>query len=665
MTELKRVLIANRGEIALRVIRAAHDASMTAVAVYADEDAGALYVRAADDAVRLDGVVRLDGAVQPDGRGGARAYLDIPGLLAAADRTGADSVHPGYGFLAESAEFAREVTAAGLTWIGPPAEVIEALGDKIRAREIAARAGAPMVPGSAGPVADPAEAVDFATRHGLPIAIKAAYGGGGRGLRIVRAMGEVGELFAAAAREARAAFGRGECFVEAYVERARHVEAQVIADTHGTVLVAGTRDCTLQRRYQKLVEEAPAPFLTDEQRERLEISAAAICREAGYVSAGTVEFLLSPGGELSFLEVNTRLQVEHTVTEETTGLDLVREQFRVAAGQPLTAGAGSGSLRPSRHAIEFRVNAEDPDRDFAPSTGRIDVFRAPGGPGVRLDTGVTAGDVVSGQFDSLLAKLIVTGRDRDEALQRARRALDEFTVEGVRTTLPFLRAVVDEPDFTAAGPGGFAVHTRWIAEDYLPAAAAAAARGSGAAADSGDLVAVQVGGRWLSVRVPGLVSPAGTAEDGPLAQAREQARRRQERVAEAGDGTVTAPMQGTVVLVAVAEGEEVTEGQLLAVVEAMKMENPLRAAHAGRVEGLRVAVGQTVAQGAMICRVASAADIAAQDAGAERLLESARLFRCSGQEDRVTEGGHVPSGMAHFDPDEPRLLGPGVPLHSA
>jgi acetyl-CoA/propionyl-CoA carboxylase biotin carboxyl carrier protein len=594
MPELKRVLIANRGEIALRVVRAAHDASMTAVAVYADEDAGAPYVRAADDAVRL---------AAP---GGVRAYLDIPALLAAADRSGADAVHPGYGFLAESAEFARAVTAAGLTWIGPPAEVIEALGDKIRAREIAARAGAPMVPGSAGPVADPAEAFAFAAQHGLPIAIKAAYGGGGRGLRIAREMGEVAELFEAAAREATAAFGRGECFVEAYVERARHVEAQVIADARGTVLVAGTRDCTLQRRYQKLVEEAPAPFLTAEQREQLGLSAAAICREAGYVSAGTVEFLLSPQGELSFLEVNARLQVEHTVTEETTGLDLVREQFRVAAGQPLTIGAGDDALIPSRHAIEFRINAEDPDRDFAPSTGVIAVFRPPGGPGVRLDTGVTAGDVVSGQFDSLLAKLIVTGRDRAEALQRARRALDEFRVEGVRTTLPFLRAVVDEPDFTAAGPGGFAVHTRWIAQDYLPAAAAA--RGNGPADDSDDLVAVQVGGRWLSVRVPGFADREGPAgvhatESGPLARAREQATRRQERVELAVDGLVAAPMQGTVVLVAVTEGEEVTEGQLLAVVEAMKMENPLRSPHAGRVEGLQASVGQTVAQGAMLCRV--------------------------------------------------------------
>jgi acetyl-CoA/propionyl-CoA carboxylase biotin carboxyl carrier protein len=606
MPELKRVLVANRGEIALRVVRGAHDAGLTAVAVYADEDAHALYVQAADEAVRLDGP------------GGARAYLDIDALLAAADRGGADAVHPGYGFLAESAEFARAVTAAGLTWIGPPAEVVEALGDKIRAREIAARAGAPMVPGSAGPVADPAEAVAFAARYGLPIAIKAAYGGGGRGLRIAREPGEVAELFAAAAREASAAFGRGECFVEAYVERARHVEAQVLADSHGTVLVAGTRDCTLQRRYQKLVEEAPAPFLTGEQRERLELSAAAICRAAGYVSAGTVEFLLSPRGELSFLEVNTRLQVEHTVTEETTGLDLVREQFRVAAGQPLSAAV----LPPSRHAIEFRVNAEDPERDFAPSTGTITVFRPPGGPGVRLDTGVTAGDVVSGQFDSLLAKLIVTGRDRTEALQRARRALGEFQIEGVRTTLPFLRAVVDEPDFTATGPGGFAVHTRWIAQDYRPAAGAA--RGDGPAADSADdLVAVQVGGRWLSVRVPGLADRAGAADaDGPLAQAREQARRRQERVEQAGGDLIAAPMQGTVVLVAVTEGEEVTEGQLLAVVEAMKMENPLRSPHAGRVEGLRAAVGQTVAQGAPLCRVIPAALPARPDRPAAFLTNS-------------------------------------------
>jgi acetyl-CoA/propionyl-CoA carboxylase biotin carboxyl carrier protein len=588
VAELKRVLVANRGEIALRIVRGCHDAGLAAVAVYADEDSRAPYVRAADTAVRLDGP------------GGVRSYLDIPALLAAAAGAGADAVHPGYGFLAESAEFARAVTAAGLTWIGPPAAVIEALGDKIRAREIAAAAGAPMVAGSAGPVADPAEATAFAAEHGLPIAIKAAYGGGGRGLRIARSLDEVAELFAAAAREASAAFGRGECFVESYVEHARHVEAQVLADAHGTVRVIGTRDCSLQRRYQKVVEEAPAPFVTPEQRAQLEQSAAAICRAAGYVSAGTVEFLLAPSGALSFLEVNTRLQVEHTVTEETTGLDLVGQQLRIAAGEPLDLP--DDLLLPRRHSVEFRVNAEDPDRDFAPSTGTVTVFQPPAGPGIRLDAGVAAGDVVGGQFDSLLAKLVVTGTDRTEALRRARRALDEFQLTGVRTTLPFLRAVLDEPDFTADGPGGFAVHTRWITEDYLPRAGSAAVALDG---EPDDVVAVPVGGRWLNVRVPGLAVSGGAA-DGPLAQARQQARQREERGRGDSDGQVTAPMQGTVVVVAVAEGEDVTEGQLLAVVEAMKMENPLRAAQAGRVTDLQAAVGQTVAQGTVLCRVVPA-----------------------------------------------------------
>ena len=374
---------------------------------------------------------------------------------------------------------------AGLTWIGPPPEVIRILGDKVRARAIAAQAGAPLVPGTDRPVADAAEAVRFAERHGLPVAIKAAHGGGGRGLRIARDITEVAGLFDAAVREASAAFGRGECFVEAYVEHGRHVEAQVLADTHGGVLVVGTRDCTLQRRYQKLVEEAPAPFLSDAQRAVLERSAAAICRAAGYASAGTVEFLLSPAGQLSFLEVNTRLQVEHSVTEETADVDLVRAQLLIAAGHPLAAALGPAGpsagradqvdVAPRRHAIEFRINAEDPDRGFTPSTGTITRFRPPGGPGIRVDTGVEAGSVIGGQFDSLLAKLIVTGRDRPQAIERARRALSEFDIAGVRTTVPFLRAVLTEPAFTASGPHGFAVHTNWIEEDYLPAGAAGAA----------------------------------------------------------------------------------------------------------------------------------------------------------------------------------------------
>ena len=603
-TEVKRVLIANRGEIALRIVRACRDAGVASIAVYAGPDEGAPYTVLADEAVPLAGT------------GPADTYLSAGKLLAAAEQAGADSVHPGYGFLAENADFAQAVLEAGLTWIGPPPDVIRVLGDKVRARAIAAQAGAPLVPGTSEPVADAAEAMRFAERHGLPLAIKAAHGGGGRGLRIARATSEIAAQFDAAVREAQAAFGRGECFVEAYVERGRHVEAQVLADTYGQVLVAGTRDCTLQRRYQKLVEEAPAPFLTDDQRDVLEHSAAAICRAAGYVSAGTVEFLLSAAGELSFLEVNTRLQVEHSATEETTDVDLVRAQLLIAAGHPLATaigaarppgdGAGEGdgataTITARRHAIEFRVNAEDPGHGFAPSTGTITRFRVPGGPGVRVDSGVEAGSVVTGQFDSLLAKVIVTGRDRAQAIDRARRALAEFDIGGVRTTLPLLRAVLTEPAFTGHGGGGFTVHTSWIEHDYLPATAAAPP-GPDEAGESGDRVAVRIGHRWLTANVPGLAQ----AREGPLARAREQAREGLERAARAADGTVTAPMQGTVVRVPAADGEEVAAGQVIAVVEAMKMENPLRAPHAGRVTGLQVSAGDIVAQGATVCHVTEA-----------------------------------------------------------
>jgi acetyl-CoA/propionyl-CoA carboxylase biotin carboxyl carrier protein len=589
ITPLKRVMIANRGEIALRIARACRDAGVASVAVYADPDAGAPFTRAADEAVALDGT------------GAVGTYLDGAKLLAAARRSGADAVHPGYGFLAENAGFAQAVTDAGLAWIGPPPHVIRALGDKTGARAIAARAGAPMTAGTARPAADAAEAVAFARQHGLPVAIKAAHGGGGRGLRVARELGEVAALFEAAVREAASAFGRGECFVESYIEHGRHVEAQVLADRHGRVEVVGTRDCTLQRRYQKLVEEAPAPFLTGAQAAAIERSAAAICREAGYVSAGTVEFLLSPGGELSFLEVNTRLQVEHGVTEETTGLDLVRAQLLIAAGHPLAAVLGPGGPpAPARHAIEFRVNAEDPADGFAPSTGTVTVFRPPGGPGVRLDSGVEAGSVIGGQFDSLLAKLIVTGRDRTQAIERARRALAEFEITGVRTTLPFLRAVLAEPAFTADGPGGFTVHTRWVEQDYVPAAAAGLAGPGPGAGDGGPgPVLVRIGTRWLSVSLPGLEQ----AREGPLLAARQEARQRRERAGLAAGDVITAPMQGTVTQVMVTGGDEVSAGQVLAVVEAMKMENPLRAPHAGRIAGLAVAAGDTVAQGAPLCRV--------------------------------------------------------------
>jgi acetyl-CoA/propionyl-CoA carboxylase biotin carboxyl carrier protein len=589
ITEFTRVLIANRGEIALRVVRACRDAGLVSIAVYADPDADAPFARLADVAVPLDGASSAD------------TYLDAAKLLAAAGQAGAEAVHPGYGFLAENADFAQAVLDAGLTWIGPPPEVIRALGDKVRARAIAARVGAPLVPGTADPVADAAEAVRFAEQYGVPVAIKAAHGGGGRGLRIARDLADVADLFDAAVREARSAFGRGECFVEAFVEHGRHVEAQVLADTQGTVLVVGTRDCTLQRRYQKLVEEAPAPFVSDEQRTILERSAAAICREAGYVNAGTVEFLLSPQGDLSFLEVNTRLQVEHSATEESIDFDLVRAQLLIAAGHPVEYALGSaGPVTPRRHAIEFRINAEDPDRGFAPSTGTITRFRAPSGPGIRLDSGVEAGGVVGGQFDSLLAKLIVTGRDRPQAIERARRALAEFDVAGVQTTLPFLRAVLTEPAFTAEGPDGFTVHTSWIEQDYLPAA------GAVGSPDPGDLdderVAVQVGSRWLAVAVPGLAQ----ASEGPLVLAREQALERLERAGQQAGDVISAPMQGTVMRVAVADGDQVDVGQLLVVVEAMKMENPLRAPHRGQVTGLSVQVGDTVAQGTVLCRVTPA-----------------------------------------------------------
>jgi acetyl-CoA/propionyl-CoA carboxylase, biotin carboxylase, biotin carboxyl carrier protein len=589
----RRVLIANRGEIALRIVRACRDAGLASVAAYAGPDAGAPFTRRADEAVPLGGDTAAD------------SYLDIGRLLAAAQRSGADAVHPGYGFLAENAGFAAAVLNAGLTWIGPPPDVIRALGDKVQARAIAAQAGAPLVPGTSQPVAGPAEAVRFAEQHGLPVAIKAAHGGGGRGLRIARDLAEVGPLFEAAVREAAAAFGRGECFVEAYVERGRHVEAQVLADTHGTVAVVGTRDCTLQRRYQKLVEEAPAPFLTDGQRTELERSAAAICRAAGYVNAGTVEFLLSPRGDLSFLEVNTRLQVEHSATEESTDTDLVRAQLLIAAGHPVAAALGMPpradvtAISPRRHAIEFRINAEGHAQGFLPSTGVITDWQPPGGPGVRLDSGVAAGTKVGGQFDSLLAKLIVTGRDRPQAIERARRALAEFEIAGVQTTLPFFRDVLAEPAFTATGPDGFAVHTRWIEQEYQPSGGPDADGADLDGADGGGEVPVRIGRHWLTVDVPGLAQ----ATEGPLARARQQARDRRERAEQAAGDVISAPMQGTVLRVAVADGDEVTAGQVLIVVEAMKMENPLRAPHPGRVAGLQVAAGDTVAQGAVLAQV--------------------------------------------------------------
>ena len=587
---IKRVLVANRGEIALRIVRAVRDAGLASVAVYADSDADEPFVSQADESVGLDGDTSAD------------TYLDIDKILGAAATSNADAVHPGYGFLAENADFAQAVVDAGLVWVGPPAEVIRALGDKVRAREIAAEAGAPLAPGSEGPVANGSEAVAFAKEHGLPVAIKAAHGGGGRGLRVARREDEVADLYDAAEREATKDFSRGECFVEAYVEGGRHVEVQVLADTHGTIQVVGTRDCSLQRRYQKVVEEAPAPYLTDEQRDTLERSAAAVCRAAGYVNAGTVEFLLAPDGSLSFLEVNTRLQVEHSVTEETVDVDVVREQLRIAAGHPVTLAPETAHptddydmVPAKRHALEFRINAEDPQQGFLPSTGTITSFVAPSGPGVRLDAGVAVGSEVTGRFDSLLAKLVVVGRDRAQAIERARRALRELEIEGVRTTLPFHRAVVVDPAFVGDGPDGFTVHTSWIEQSYVADETAASCE------EPDDLVKVWIGNRWMRVAVPALAQAQAT--DGPMARVRDEARELLQQAAPTASGDLIAPMQGTVTRVAVTDGDEVEPDQLLVVIEAMKMENPVRATSAGRVEGLRITVGDTVAQGELLGRV--------------------------------------------------------------
>jgi acetyl-CoA/propionyl-CoA carboxylase, biotin carboxylase, biotin carboxyl carrier protein len=576
---VRKVLIANRGEIAVRIVRACRDAGLASVAVYAEPDLDAVHVRLADEAFGLGGTTPAD------------SYLDAGRVLDACRRSGADAVHPGYGFLSEQADFARAVTEAGLTWMGPGPDAIGRLGDKVQARSIARSVGAPLVPGTTGPVDGPEEVVAFAREHGLPVAIKAAHGGGGRGLKVARALEEVPELFASAVREAEAAFGRGECFVERYLDRPRHVEAQVLGDTGGTIVVVGDRDCSLQRRHQKLVEEAPAPCLSAEQRATIHRAAHDICAEAGYVGAGTVEFLVGEDGTVSFLEVNTRLQVEHPVTEEVTGVDLVRAMFRVAAGERLDP-----ATPPARgHAFEFRVNGEDPGRGFLPTPGTITVWRPPAGPGVRLDAGVEPGSVLGGGFDSLLAKLIVRGSSRAEALERSRRALDEFAVEGIATVLPFHRAVVRE----AAFADRFAVHTRWIETEFdnrippYPEAAAAAEP------TERERVVVEVGGRRLEVTLPAGLGAAAGAGQPP----RRRPRRGGGRAAAPDGDALTAPMAGTVVKVAVEEGQAVQAGALVVVVEAMKMEQPLTAHKAGTVTGLDAEVGAKLASGAVVCRI--------------------------------------------------------------
>ncbi len=578
---MRKVLIANRGEIAVRVIRACRDAGLTSVAVYADPDRDGLPARMADEAYALGG----DTA--------AETYLRIDKLLDVAARCGADAVHPGYGFLAENADFARAVLDAGLTWIGPDPQAIHALGHKVTARHVAMRVGAPLAPGTPDPVVDADEVVAFAREHGLPVAIKAAFGGGGRGLKVARTLEEIPAMFESATREAVAAFGRGECFVERYLDRPRHVEAQVLADRHGNVVVVGTRDCSLQRRHQKLVEEAPAPFLTPQQRETIHEAARAICREAGYTGAGTVEFLIGADGTLSFLEVNTRLQVEHPVTEETTGIDLVREQLRIAAGEPLSLTADP---TPRGHAIEFRINSEDPGRRFLPSPGTVTRLRLPGGPGVRVDSGVEEGSAVSGNFDSLLAKLIVTGATRAEALERARRALDETVVEGLATVLPFHRLVVRDPAFTSEP---FSVHTGWIetewsggVEPYRGPAAPPARP------DERETVVVEVAGKRLEVSLP-----AGMGSGNRRAATSPRRLPAGGTATAASGDAVTAPMQATVVKVAVAEGDRVVKGDLVLVLEAMKMEQPLQAHKAGKISGLTAKPGDVITPGGVICTI--------------------------------------------------------------
>ncbi len=589
MTEIKplqKVLVANRGEIAVRVIRACKDAGIGSVAVYADPDRDALFVRLADEAHALNGATP------------AETYLDIDKILDVAKSSGADSVHPGYGFLAENAGFAQAVIDAGLVWIGPPPEAIESLGDKVKARHIAEKVGAPLAPGTKDPLDNADEAVAFAEENGLPIAIKAAFGGGGRGLKVAREMSEVADAYESAVREAVTAFGRGECFVEKFLDQPRHVETQCLADQHGNVVVVSTRDCSLQRRHQKLVEEAPAPFLTEDQVTRLYEASKAILREAHYVGAGTCEFLVAKDGTISFLEVNTRLQVEHCVSEEVTGIDLVREMFRIAAGEEI--GYDDPEVR--GHSIEFRINAEDGGRNFMPAPGTLTRWHPPAGPGIRLDGGYDQGETVPGSFDSLVAKLVVTGRDRTQALERSRRALDEFVVDGMPTVIPFHQAVVSDPAFIGDGEA-FSVYTTWIETDFDNQIEPYA--GDSAEADEPaerQRVTVEVGGKRLEVVLPAGLGGLAAAGAGGGAQKPKRAKGKKAGGAVSGDA-VASPMQGTIVKVAVEEGAEVAEGDVIVVLEAMKMEQPLKAHKAGTVTGLQAEVGATVTNGAVICEL--------------------------------------------------------------
>jgi len=583
---IEKVLVANRGEIAVRVIRGARDAGIPSVAVYADPDADAPFVSLADEAIALHGST------------GAETYLNVEKLLKAAAATGANAIHPGYGFLSENADFAQAVIDAGYIWIGPPPEAIRDLGDKVTARHIAERANAPMVAGTKNPVKDANEVVVFAKKYGCPIAIKAAFGGGGRGMKVAHTIEEIPELFDSATREATAAFGRGECFVEQYLDHARHVEAQVLADQHGNVIVVGTRDCTLQRRFQKLVEEAPAPFLTAEQEERIRSSARAICRESGYYGAGTVEYMVQ-GDTISFLEVNTRLQVEHPVTEETTNLDLVLRQFAIAEGKELDI---KEDPTPVGHAFEFRINGEDPGRNFLPAPGTVIRYEEPTGPGVRVDSGVREGDIVGGEFDSMLAKLIVWGETRENALARARRALSEYHIEGLATTLDFHRHIVSNPDFVGDS-NGFNVFTKWIENEWKNPFDAAVEDPDAPQMERlpNRIVVVEVDGKRMEVSLPADFVVRGSR---PAKVRKPRPRTFASNAGSSASGdTIIAPMQGTVVKVAVEEGQVVKEGDLVIVLEAMKMENPVLAHQSGTITQLSVEPGTPVTPGTAMCKI--------------------------------------------------------------
>ena len=584
---VSKILIANRGEIAVRIIRAARDEGLETVAVYAEPDRDAQHVKLADEAYALGG------ATAP------QSYLVMDKLIEVAIRSGADAVHPGYGFLSENAEFAQKVIDAGLTWIGPSPESITQLGDKVAARHIAQKVGAPLVPGTKDPVESADEVLAFADEHGLPIAIKAAFGGGGRGIKVVRNRSDIIELYESAVREAVAAYGRGECFIERFLDSPRHIETQCLADAHGNVQVVSTRDCSLQRRNQKLVEEAPAPYLTEEQSDRLYEASRKILQKAGYQGAGTCEFLLAPDGAISFLEVNTRLQVEHPVSEEVSGIDLVREQFRIARGEKIDPQ--SPQLR--GHSFEFRINGEDAGRSFMPAPGTIEKLRVPSGPGVRWDSGFVEGDTISGNFDSMLAKLIVTGATREQAIERARRALDELTLDGLPTVVPFHRAVLDEPDFAPAAGSDFKVHTRWIETDYKNTISPYS--GAPGSVDDDDAerqtVVVEVNGKRLEVVLPELGGTPTKSSSKPASKTRKS-RARGGSNAVSGDD-LTSPMQGTIVKVSVADGDTVAEGDLILVLEAMKMEQPINAHKAGKISGLSLKAGDTVTAGAVLATI--------------------------------------------------------------